>query len=199
MEQTTTNGADYGYKAVATSFPDPACAPQDVPNIANWWSVDDEEGSILSNFIPGQAAVFFNLSETTITLEATGDGLLNLFGGSKTTADSFGLGGYIPETEESPDMIMDQVGSLMAPSDGDEATADDDAILLGAQTRPGSFWMSYATADDVPDGCLVEAGTKVDDKCCTSDEEQFLRSDFAPNTCTIMQGFLPDPALGLVN
>ena len=194
------SGGGYGYTAVATAFPDPACAPQDTPYIANWWSVEDghnDQVSILSNVIPGQAAVFFDLSVTTISLDAMGDGLKNLFGGDNTTADSFGLGGYLPEVVDSPDMIIDQVGGGIAT---EVVLGDDDLIMLCAQTRAGSYWLAYPTADDVPDGWLVEPGTKVDDSCCTSDTEQTLRADFTSNTCEIFRGFLPsDATLGLVH
>ncbi|KAL3940628.1 MAG: hypothetical protein SGARI_000893, partial [Bacillariaceae sp.] len=195
-----SNGGDggYGYTAVATAFPDPSCAPEDTPYIANWWSsTNNGDISILSNQIPGQAAVFFNLSETTTTLIAMGDDLKTLFGGDNTTADSFGLGGFLPEVEDSPDMI---ITPLEVNTPTNMPSSDGDSMLIGAQTRPGSFWRSYPSASDVPEGCLVDFGTNVDDICCTADTEQGLRSDFTPYTCALLRGLLPDdPALGLVN
>lgn len=195
-----SNGGDggYGYTAVATAFPDPSCAQEDTPYIANWWSsTNNGDISILSNKIPGQAAVFFNLSETTTTLIAMGDDLKTLFGGDNTTADSFGLGGFLPEVEDSPDMI---ITPLVVDTPTNMPSSNGDSMLIGAQTRPGSFLRSYPSASDVPEGCLVEYGTNVDDICCTADTEQGLRSDFTSYTCALMKGFLPDdPALGLVN
>lgn len=72
--------------------------------------------------------------------------------------------------------------------------------LLGAQTRAGSYWFSYPNLESTPSECNVESGVKVPDSCCTADQEIPLRSDFTPNTCSNMLGFLPDdPSLGLVN
>jgi glyoxylase-like metal-dependent hydrolase (beta-lactamase superfamily II) len=109
--QVDVVGGDYGFSASGT-LPDASCEATDVPFVANWWSVTDGDVAVLSNNIPGQAALFLDLDSTPVTLDpADGSSLAGFLGDDSVAIDAFGLVGHLPEAD-GVDMVVTVAGSL---------------------------------------------------------------------------------------
>ncbi|MEM8922110.1 MAG: hypothetical protein AAGD35_01315 [Actinomycetota bacterium] len=116
---TRTN--DYGFKATGV-VPDASCEEPVVPFIANWWSVKNNKARVLSNNIPGQAAIFIDTATTVIDIEAGRRSQLHeVFGAPAATADAFGVIGHLPEAPGT-DMVITKVGKVGGPLGGKDFT-----------------------------------------------------------------------------
>ncbi|MEL6981753.1 MAG: hypothetical protein AAFO29_04955 [Actinomycetota bacterium] len=113
----TRRSKDYGFTATGI-IPDASCEPAVVPFIANWWSANRGQASVLSNNIPGQSAIFIDPAETVITIDPGRRSQLNdVFGADTATADAFGVIGAIPEADGT-DMVITPAGKVGGPAAG---------------------------------------------------------------------------------
>ncbi len=97
---TSVDTGSFAFDATGV-IPDPACEDPVVPFIANWWSLTSSGTGVLSNTIPGQAAIFIDTAETVITITPTGDAIQALLGPDPVVADAFGVIGLIPASDGS--------------------------------------------------------------------------------------------------
>lgn len=80
-------------------IPDASCEDPVVPFIANWWTATDDGAALLSNLIPGQAAIFIDTAETIVSITPIGDDMVALVGADPVVSDAFGVVGLIPASD----------------------------------------------------------------------------------------------------
>lgn len=96
----TVDGGAFAFDAAGT-IPDASCEDPNIPFITNWWSATGDSTAVLSNTIPGQAAIFIETDETVVTITPVGDTMQALVGSEPVVADAFGVIGLIPASDGS--------------------------------------------------------------------------------------------------
>ncbi|MEL6179873.1 MAG: MBL fold metallo-hydrolase, partial [Myxococcota bacterium] len=110
--QVSMAGGPFAFEASGT-VPDASCEDPVVPFVGNWWSVVGGHALVLSNNIPGQAAVFIDVMTPTLTLQASASdsALASVIGADPVAIDAFALTGFLPEAD-GIDMIITDVGEV---------------------------------------------------------------------------------------